>query len=273
MTSGPRETETRCGAEMGKKELSIIMPAHGEADNLRLLLPELRAVAGSLVSQPEILVVDAKSPVDDTREVCIENGVVCLLGGKSYADAIRTGIRASTGEYVIIIDADGSHNPRFLPVLWEKREVADVVIASRYAPGGKTDNPWLLEAMSRILNLVFRLVVGIPVRDVSNDFRLYRGDLLRSLELTCQHFDVIEEILARLLWDRPSNGLRILEVPYHQEQRKLGKPKRNLIVFCLHYLGTLYRLRRMRDNYRALRAKLDLAENPSTQQPREREKK
>ena len=236
----------------GKSErLSILLPAYKEADNLRLLLPRLREVAGSLATEPQILVIDAVSPLDDTLQVCAENKVLCIprQGGNNYGDAIRTSISLSTGDYVVVMDADGSHNPEFIRVLWEKRQVADVVIASRYVPGGNTDNPWVLVTMSRILNQAFKAIVGMPVRDVSDSFRLYRGDLWRSLRPTFAHFDVLEEILVDIVYNHKSSPALILEVPYHFEQRKHGKSKRNLIAFGFRFLSALYRLRKMRNRY------------------------
>jgi dolichol-phosphate mannosyltransferase len=119
------------------EHLSVLLPAFKEADNLRLLLPSLRKVADSLATEPQILVIDSATPLDDTLQVCAENKVMGIprKGGNNYGDAIRTGISVSTGDYVVVMDADGSHNPEFIRVLWEKRRVADVVIASRYVPG------------------------------------------------------------------------------------------------------------------------------------------
>jgi dolichol-phosphate mannosyltransferase len=233
------------------EHLSVLLPAFKEADNLRLLLPSLRKVADSLATEPQILVIDSATPLDDTLQVCAENKVMGIprKGGNNYGDAIRTGISVSTGDYVVVMDADGSHNPEFIRVLWEKRRVADVVIASRYVPGGLTDNPWVLVTMSRILNLAFKAIVGLPVCDVSDSFRLYRGDLWRSLRPTCSHFDVLEEILVEIICNHKSSPDRILEVPYHFESRKCGKSKRNLIAFGFRFLAALYRLRKMRNNY------------------------
>ncbi len=143
------------------------------------------------------------------------------------------------------MDADGSHSPEFIRELWEKRHNADVVIASRYVAGGHTDNPGLLVGMSRILNRIFRFIVGFPVLDVSNSFRLYRGDLLRSLRLTYRHFDILEEILAKLLWQGRTPAT-VLEIPYHFERRLAGKSKRNLLVFGLHFCIAAVRLYGMR---------------------------
>ncbi len=229
---------------MEKNKLSILLPAFGEADNLRWLLPKLKEAAGRISESVEILVLDAESPMDDTKAVCEACGVTWLprKGGNRYGDAIRTGIQAAKGDYILTMDADGSHNPEFIRVLWEKRAVADVVIASRYIAGGVTENPALLVGMSRLLNFIFKLVVGMPVYDISNSFRLYRGDVLRSLTLTYQNFDILEEILAKIIWGDFSPTPVILEVPFRFEQRRHGRSKRQLLVFSFQFILALFKL-------------------------------
>ena len=223
-------------------DLSIVLPAYEEGENLERLLPKLQEVAKRMAASHEILVVDTETPRDATPEVCVRYGAryVPREGGAMYASAVGTGIARSHGRYVVFMDADGSHNPEFIPELWKWRQDYDLVIASRYAPGGKTENPWILVLMSHVVNVVFRLVLGLRCLDVSNSFRLYRGEDLRKLRLECQHFDVVEEILVKLVYSR--QGYRIKETPSTFEKRKAGKTKRQLVTFALGYLGTLWRL-------------------------------
>jgi dolichol-phosphate mannosyltransferase len=227
-------------------DLSIVLPAYQEADNLRRLLPVLHEVARSLTSRYEIVVVDTEQALDDTPTVCRENGVVYAprRGGSLYGHAIRTALEVARGRHVAFLDADGSHNPRFLPQLWAERDGADLVIASRYIRGGKTENPAVLILMSLIVNVVFRIVLGLKCYDVSNSFRLYQGDALRQLRLECDNFDIIEEILIKLSASHP--GFRIKEVPFTFEKRKAGTTKRRLLSFALGYVATLARLWRFK---------------------------
>jgi dolichol-phosphate mannosyltransferase len=229
-------------------QLSVLMPAYGEAENLRLLLPKIQQVLSELGLTAEICVVDATPSVDDTQQVCQEAQVTYLprQGGNRYGDAVRTGFKHAAGEYVITMDSDGSHNPEFIKELWSQHANADVVIASRYAPGGTTDNPWALVAMSRVLNVTFKLFVGMPVYDISNSFRLYRGKLVRNLQLNYNNFDILEETLVRLIWDNPAGPANIIEMPFHFEQRKHGKPKRKLVVFALQFFVALFKLQKIR---------------------------
>lgn len=226
--------------------LSVVLPAYREAENLRVLLPRLGEVLRDLPYPSEVLVIDLPTRVDPTEAVCAEAEVRHLrrAPGTSFGDAYRTGIEAAQGRFVAFMDADGSHAPEFLPELLAVHEDHDVVIASRYAPGGSTDNPWVLIFMSWVLNRIYGLVLGLPVADISNSFRVYRGDLLRQLDLECENFDVVEEILYKLRLRNP--GLRIHEVPFRFERRLHGETKRDLVRFVLTFALTLVRLRRLR---------------------------
>ncbi len=227
-------------------ELSIVLPAYQECANLSLLLPQLHQTARTLTNSYEILVIDTRAPLDDTPNVCRQHQATYLprCGGDMYGDAVRTGITASRGHYVILMDADGSHSPAFLPKLWEHRTTAELVIASRYIRGGHTQNSAILIMMSLMVNVVFRLVLGLKCLDVSNSFRLYRGADVRRLKLQCSHFDIVEEILVSLSLSQP--GYRIHEVPFTFEQRKAGKTKRKLLTFVFSYIFVLWKLYRLK---------------------------
>lgn len=223
-----------------------MLPAYEEAANLEVLLPKLHAVAQTLAASHEIVVVDTEAPRDSTPQVCQQHNAryVARRGGNLYGHAIRTALLEARGRFVVFMDADGSHNPTFLPALWQHRETADLVIASRYVSGGKTENPAVLIFLSHVVNHVFRFVLGLKCFDVSNSFRLYRGAELRQLKLKCNHFDIVEEILVKLAFAR--RGYVITEVPIVFEKRKAGQTKRNLFTFAIGYIVTLVRLMKLK---------------------------
>jgi dolichol-phosphate mannosyltransferase len=226
-------------------DLSVVLPAYLEEENLRLLLPRLTRTVELLGIRWEVVVVETMQPMDKTADVCIENGCTCIArkGGNSFGDAVRTGIRNSRGERVLFMDADGSHPPEFIEELWRHRGNADVIIASRYTPGGVTENSWSLVLMSRALNLSYSWLLGLNCCDVSNSFKLYPGDSLRALRLECSNFDIVEEILCRLVHGKPPATVK--EIPATFKNRMFGDTKRNLVVFVASYLYTILRLRRM----------------------------
>ncbi len=223
--------------------LSIVIPAYLEEENLRLLLPRVRTTCDSLGASYEILVVDTQSPLDATEDACNRNQArwIPRREGNFYGNAVRTGIEESRGQFVLFMDADGSHTPEFIPKMYARRQDADVVIASRYVEGGFTENPRVLIIMSHVLNVIYRLVLGLRCSDVSNSFKLYRGDMLRTLTLRCDNFDIVEEILVKL--KRKKSDLSFAEIPFTFKKRMFGQTKRNLWAFVLTYIFTLVRLR------------------------------
>ncbi len=227
-----------------------MLPAYEEAANLERLLPQLHAVARQLTANYELVVVDTQTPLDASPEVCRAQNTryVARQGGNLYGHAIRTAQAEARGRHVVFMDADGSHNPDFLANLWRHREEADLVIASRYVAGGKTQNPALLIFMSLMVNYVFRFCLGLNCLDVSNSFRLYRGDDLRALRLKCNHFDIVEEILVKLVFSH--RQYRIRELPFVFEQRKAGRTKRNLLLFAFGYVATLIHLLKLKHDAR-----------------------
>lgn len=224
-------------------DLTVVLPSYLEEENLRLLLPRIKEHCQNLTANFEILVVDTMTPMDGTSEVCKNIGVKYLnrQGGNTYGDAVRTGISNSRGEKVIFMDADGSHPPSVLGELYESKNEADIVIASRYIEGGFTENSRILVLMSLIVNMGYRLVLGLKCKDVSNSFKLYPGSALRSLNLKCQNFDIVEEILFKMVRSNPN--FKIKEIPFSFKKRMFGETKRNLFSFIFTYVITLFKLR------------------------------
>jgi dolichol-phosphate mannosyltransferase len=223
--------------------LSVLLPAYQEEENLRILLPRILAAQRSLEVASEVVVVDTSTPMDATRELCEQFGVRWLArqGGNAFGDAYRTGIAHARGEFILFMDADGSHPPEWIPRLFRFRDQYDVVIASRYVEQGYTENSRTLVLMSRVLNWTYSFVLGLDCKDVSNSFRLCRAAQLRTLTLRCNNFDIVEEVLIKL--NRAVPELRIHEVPFTFKQRMFGKTKRNLLAFMFSYVVTLVRLR------------------------------
>lgn len=224
-------------------DLTVVLPSYLEEENLRLLLPRIKEHCKQMTPNFEILVVDTMTPKDGTPEVCKEIGVTYInrQGGNTYGDAVRTGISNSKGKKVIFMDADGSHPPSVLDELYHQKENADIVIASRYVEGGYTENSRVLVLMSLIVNMGYRIVLGLKCKDVSNSFKLYPGDTLRGLKLKCNNFDIVEEVLFKMVRANPKYTIK--EVPFSFKKRMFGETKRNLFVFILTYVITLFRLR------------------------------
>lgn len=226
--------------------LSVVIPSYQEEENLKIVLPKLLSALDKVESLYEILIIDTIEPMDGTKNFCtgLNNSRLKYLNrkkGNSFGDGVRTGIAEAQGKYLIFMDADGSHDPEFIGELYRYKDDFDVVIASRYIAGGATKNSKILIFMSRVVNLIYSLVLNLNCNDVSNSFKLYQLKDLKELKLFCNNFDIVEEILFKL--KRYNKNLRIKEVPFTFNQRIFGKTKRNLFIFMLTYVFTLIKLR------------------------------
>ncbi|MFB3904258.1 MAG: glycosyltransferase [Acidobacteriota bacterium] len=223
-------------------DLSVIIPAVDEEENLELLLPALKQMLGELAVRYEIVVVDGGS-ADGTVRTANRCGVkVIRQSRRGYGGALLDGFAGTTGRYVVTMDADLSHRPVFLKAFWEVRRDADLVVASRYIPGGVADVAWTRRLLSRILNRTYRWVLSLSVHDVSSGFRMYRRDVLDGLQVEARDFDFLEETLIRL----HVQGRRITEVPFHFMVRGSGRSHIRLVKFGFAFLKTLLRMRRLR---------------------------
>jgi SAM-dependent methyltransferase len=132
----------------------------------------------------------------------------------------------------------------FIEEFWKRRHEADLLIASRYVPGGRAEMSLLRRCLSLMLNRTYRRVLSLPVRDLSSGFRMYRRDLLEGLSVQARDFDVLEEILIRI----HAEGRRICEVPFHYMVRGAGRSHARLIKFGWALLKTLVRMWRLRNS-------------------------
>ncbi len=223
-------------------ELSIVLPAINEADNLSLLLPRIHEVARSLGAY-EILVVDGGSTDDTASRAALHGARVHFQRERGYGNALKEAFALARGDYILTMDADYSHDPFFIRDLCAAREGAAAVIASRYVAGGSSDVSGLRSVLSRILNAAFRRALSIPIRDMSSGFRLYRKSALEEISITRRNFDALEEILIKLV----GMGFRVREVPFSYRAREKGVSKARVIRFGLQLLATLHRLWQLRN--------------------------
>jgi len=222
--------------------LSLVVPTYNERDRL----PELvRAIfdafqAGGVDGQ--LVIVDDNSP-DGTGQVADELAarypitVVHRSGKLGLGTAVIDGFKASASRYVGVIDADLSHPPELVPRMLAvmERDGADVVIGSRYIPGGGTRN-WELSRvmMSRFACLMARGLT--PVRDATSGFFLMKRELAEGVRISAGGFKICLELLIR------SAPRLVVEVPYVFTGRTAGESKMN----TKEALGYLTQLRALR---------------------------
>ena len=206
--------------------ISACLLAYKEAENLRALLPQIHAALQSTGEEYEIIVVDTQLPLDDTADVCQAQGARYINQEEPhFGGAFRTAIRHASHDMFLIMDADGSHKPEYIPAIYGKfARGADVVIGSRYVKGGKTQDSALSVAMSKALNLTYRWCLGIKAKDISTNFRMYHTRQLKAVEIRNDHYDVLQEVLFML--KRANPALDIQETPITFDKRMFGESKR-----------------------------------------------
>lgn len=233
--------------------ISVCLLAYKEADNLRVLLPQVKEYVGKCGEKYEIFVIDGIKSADDTEEVCKEHDVRYYNQKyPNFGGAYRTGIEIAQYDKFLIMDADGSHPVTAIPAIYNMYKTGqyDVVIGSRYVKGGVTNDYMISILLSRILNVVFRICLGLKGKDLSTDFRMYDSAQLKQCELECQYFDIVEEILLKLELNKTDKQkLRIGETPIYFDKRIGGDSKRDMGKFVIGFVKTIFRLTWMRMKY------------------------
>jgi dolichol-phosphate mannosyltransferase len=210
----------------------VSMATYNERDNLTPLIREIHQV----LPGADVLVIDDHSP-DGTGALADQLAaqdprihVIHRAGKLGLGTAILEGMRFAQEQnydFFVNVDADFSHHPRYLPALLVGMAGRDVMIGSRYVPGGGAVNwPLSRRVMSAGVNFVSRLLLRLPARDVSGGYRCYRVALLRRANLKnllSRGYSFQEEILYRFRLA----GCKIGETPILFEDRRAGASKVN----------------------------------------------
>ena len=238
--------------------LSLVVPTYNERDRLPELVHAIFDAYRSERLDAELIVVDDNSP-DGTGEVAESLTsahrirVIHRAGKLGLGTAVIEGFTASHAPVVGVIDADMSHPPALLPRMFAvmQQEQSDVVVASRYIPGGGTRGwPMGRLLMSRLACVMARRLT--PIRDATSGCFLIRRELARGVRISAGGFKICLELLVR---GRPAS---VVEVPYVFEGRTAGHSKMNLkeAAGYLIQLRDLHRVRRtqppLSQSYRAI---------------------
>jgi dolichol-phosphate mannosyltransferase len=208
----------------------VIVPTYNERESLPLIIRRIRAA----VPEAFILVADDNSPDgtgaiadtlaehDDHVQVMHRHGKEGL--GAAYIAGFTWGLQ-NNYDVLIEMDADGSHQPEQLPRILEALRGADLVLGSRWIPGGGTEN-WSKgrEVLSRGGNAYTRAMLGVPLHDATGGYRAFRADTLRGIDLHtvasqgyCFQVD--------LAWRAVQRGFIVREVPITFVEREVGSSK------------------------------------------------
>ena len=209
----------------------LVLPTYDEAENIEPFVAEVRE---KLPASARILIVDDNSP-DGTGEIAdrlaAAHEEVSVLHrprkeglGPAYIAGFRRALSEGAG-LILEMDSDFSHEPAYLPRLLEAAEGADLVIGSRYVPGGGVGD-WgaVRRAISRGGSAYARLVLGVDVRDLTGGFKCFRAETLRAID-----FETVRSegyaFQVELTYRAIRQGFEVAEVPIVFRDRRVGTSK------------------------------------------------
>jgi dolichol-phosphate mannosyltransferase len=215
-------------ADLGR--ILVIIPTYNEHESLPLIVGRVRAS----VAEAHVLVADDNSP-DGTGDIAdtlsAQDSHIHVMHrmdkdglGAAYLAGFAWALEQGY-DVVVEMDADGSHQPEQLPRLLVALRDADLVLGSRWVPGGSVVNwPKHREVLSRGGSTYARMMLGVPMRDATGGYRAFRADTLRALDL-----DAVESkgycFQIDLAWRAVRAGMRVVEVPIEFVERELGDSK------------------------------------------------
>ncbi len=227
----------------------VCIPTYNESENVEAIVSAVLASDARV----DVLVIDDNSP-DGTGRIAdrlasrhsrlqvLHRGAKQGLG-RAYLDAFRWALERDY-RYILEMDADFSHDPKYLPRLINEAEAsADLVIGSRYVAGGGTKNWGMLRRMvSRGGSLYARAVLGIDVRDLTAGFKCFRRRVLESIDLAAVH-STGYAFQIELTYRTMKKGFVVRELPILFEDRRVGHSKMSRAI-VLEALTMVWKLRR-----------------------------
>ncbi|CAM5555632.1 MULTISPECIES: polyprenol monophosphomannose synthase [Streptomyces] len=223
----------------------VIIPTYNEAENIKSIVGRVRKA----VPDAHVLVADDNSPDGTGKladELAAEDDHVQVLHrkgkeglGAAYLAGFRWGIEHDYG-VLIEMDADGSHQPEELPRLLTALKGADLVLGSRWVPGGRVVNwPKSREFISRGGSLYSRVALDLPLRDITGGYRAFRRETLQGLgldDVASQGYCFQVDLARRAV----KAGYHVVEVPITFVERELGDSKmsRDILVEALWRVTT-----------------------------------
>jgi len=217
----------------------IVIPTYNEAKNIPILLKEIF----ELLPDVYVMVVDDNSP-DGTGEIVTELGKkyphLLLLKrpqknglGQAYITAFKKILDKGNPTTITMMDADLSHNPKYLPEMLELSKKYGLVVGSRYIKGGGITKKWGIQKkiLSTGANLYIKIILGRHIADWTNSYTVMRTEFLRKINLDNLNTKGYA-FLPSLKYHLIKNGARPKEVPIFFDERNEGKSKRSLSIIA-----------------------------------------
>lgn len=220
------------------KKLSVIIPAYNEEKNIKEVISRLEKLKIKGIKK-EIIVIDDGSTDKTTDRVLGFKDVKLIRHEKNRGKgaAIRTGIKNSSGDFIIIQDADLEYSPKDIPRLLEKILEWDVVYGSRFK--GKIENMSFSHFIgNKFLSFFLRVLYNTKISDMETCYKMFKREAVEDIKLESKGFEIEPEITVKLL----KKGYKIKEVPITYKGRKREEKKISWKDGLVSF-GTLLKLR------------------------------
>ena len=228
-----------------RPRITVVVPTYKEAENLAQLIDRVAKVRETAALDLDLLIVDDDSQDGSAKLVAARQEpwvrMIVRKRNRGLSASVLEGLRQSTGDILVCMDADLSHPPEMLPRMLDKlNEGADFVVGSRYAPGGTTSDDW---GIFRWLNSRVSILLARPLTSIQDPmagfFALRRSTFERATDLNPIGYKIGLELIVRCGCER------VVEIPIHFEDRRFGESKLGLReqLLYLEHLRRLYTLR------------------------------
>ncbi len=225
----------------GDPRVSIVLATYNERENI---LDTIQNIFEHVKDPVEVIVVDDDSEDETWRLVEKLNDpravVIRRVDTRGLASAFNRGIIESRGEIVGWMDADMCMPPSMLPAMIKKLEEYDIVVGSRYAPGGQDDRAFLRVASSRLINGLAQLVLGFGIKDYDSGFVVLRRSVFNKVSIIPTGYGAY---FMEFLYTCRKKGLSVFEMPYVFRDRAKGISKSAPSLFKFFKTGMQYVIR------------------------------
>ncbi len=224
------------------------MPTYNESAGIVSLINDILYNFQKVGVDVEAIVVDDNSP-DGTADLVKNNfandpRVKCIVRKeeRGLATAIRTTIENSTGEYILLMDADGNHDPKYIPIFLALTPFYDAICGSRFCWGGGMQGGKFRNFGSYVFGIFLRIALGLKSQDNTSGYMLFKRKMLDGLDLQ-KIFQGYGEYFFILLYHFKKSGFSFTEIPIVYSLRKGGKSKTKFFSYLVRYIWTAILLR------------------------------
>ena len=218
---------------------SIVSPAHNEAGNIEKFLLRIIGTVKKEKLFAEIIAINDVSS-DDTGAIMDKISdkfpllrIIHRTSHNGPGNAERAGFAVAKGKWIITLDSDLSHRPEEIPgFIAAAKSGFDMVIGSRFVPGGDMDGPAFRLLLSRSCAFAAKLITGYPLHDASSGYRIMRTSALKTLNLQSPWFEIHTEIPIKFFL----HGYKVGEIPIRYQRRGEGQSKLTIFQSVPKYL-------------------------------------